>query len=288
MITEHSMPDIDLDLLRQWVGRERVSHDPMRPFPALALAAALDRTLAPGVGDVVPPGYQWLYFPEPVAASATAVDGHGLRGTFLPPVPLPRRMWAAGTSHFDRPLRFDRPATRRSFIRAVDGKSGTSGPLVFVTLDHEIVQDGHCCIREEQHLVYRDRPDRTVPMSAGPPAPHTADWSCSVTPDEVLLFRYSALTYNAHRIHYDRRYALEQELYPALVVHGPLLATLLLDLLRSKLDAASIASFEFRALRPAFDAQPLSLNGRRDAGCVQLWTADPLGTLCMSGTAMLG
>lgn len=185
----------------------------------------------------------------------------------------------------ERPLRLGTAATRRSVIRSVDAKSGKSGSLVFVTLDHEISQSGQLCLREEQNLVYREMPDGPAPLPPGEAAPTEADWSRSITPNPVLLFRYSALTYNSHRIHYDRHYAVEREFYPALVVHGPLLATLLLELAKANLADTSITAFQFRAVRPTFDTHPFTVNGRRDGTNLKLWSADHEGNLCMSATA---
>lgn len=281
------MSEIDLDLLRQCVGRERTLVDDLYPFPAQALANALDLSQPMKVGGVLPPTWQWLYFLDAPAASITGPDGHPKPGEFLPPTTLPRRMWAAGTMQIKRRLRLGTQATRRSVIRSVDAKSGKSGSLVFVTLDHEISQSGQLCLREEQNLVYRDMPTLPTPLPPGESAPSHADWSRTITPEPVLLFRYSALTYNSHRIHYDRHYAVEREFYPALVVQGPLLATLLLDLAKVTLGGASIHVFRYRAVRPTFDTHPFTLNGKRDGMSLRLWSADHEGNLCMSATATL-
>lgn len=281
------MSHIDLDHLRQWVGRERTTVDDLHPFPAQALANALDHSAPMTAGGVLPPSWQWLYFLDTPSASVTGRDGHPKLGEFLPPAPLPRRMWAAGAMQIERPLRLGTPATRRSVIRSVDAKSGKSGSLVFVTLDHEISQDGLLCLGEEQNLVYREMPSAPAPLPPGEAAPSDADWSRIVTPDPVLLFRYSALTYNSHRIHYDRHYAVDREFYPALVVHGPLLATLLLNLAKTNLDGASITAFQFRAVRPTFDTHPFTVNGKRDGQHLKLWSADHEGNLCVSATASL-
>jgi len=279
--------EIDLGVLRQWVGRERRVVDDLHPFPAQALGSALDHPSPLRAGDVLPPSWQWLYFLDTPSASITGPDGHPNPVELLPPAPLPRRMWAAGAMQIERPLHLGTPATRRSVIRSVDAKAGKSGPLIFVTLDHEISQGGALCLREEQNLVYRDVPSARAPLPPGEPPPTPAEWSRTVTPDPVLLFRYSALTYNSHRIHYDRPYAVEREFYPALVVHGPLLATLLLDLAKANLGGASIRSFQFRAVRPTFDTHPFTLHGNREGMGLKLWSADHQGHLCMSATATL-
>lgn len=281
------MSEIDLNVLRQWVGRERRLVDDLHPFRAQALGNALDHRSTLRAGDVLPPSWQWLYFLDAPSASITGPDGHPNLVEFLPPAPLPRRMWAAGAMQIERPLHLGTPATRRSVIRSVDAKSGKSGSLIFVTLDHEISQRGALCLREEQNLVYRDMPSERAPLPPGESETTPAEWSRTVTPDPVLLFRYSALTYNSHRIHYDRRYAVEHEFYPALVVHGPLLATLLLDLAMAHVGGASIRTFQFRAVRPTFDTHLFTLHGVREGTSLKLWSANHQGHLCMSATATL-
>ncbi|MFT4256923.1 MAG: MaoC family dehydratase N-terminal domain-containing protein [Pseudoxanthomonas sp.] len=279
------MSEIDIAHLQTWVGRERTVEDPMSPFPARALAAALDYAASPGRGDELPPAWQWLYFHDTPSASETGSDGHPKRGGFLPPVPLPRRMWAAGEFETERPMRLGRSAQRRSRIVAVDLKQGKSGALVFVTLEHEYSQDGSLRLRERQNLVYRDVADGPSPLPAGEPEPE-ARFRREIQVDPVMLFRYSALTYNGHRIHYDRDYAREEEFYPALVVHGPLLATLLLELVRGISPGSRVRRFGFRAARPSFDTQPIGVGGRLDGGDATLWSAQD-GALCMTATATL-
>lgn len=281
------MSKIDLDFLRTWVGRERTSTDALALFPAKALSAALDHDGIPAAGDPLPPAWQWLYFLDTPRASATGADGHPSLGGFLPPVPLPRRMWASGSMEIVQPLCVEHPAVRTSSIKSVDAKVGKTGSLIFITLEHHLSQQGKLCIREEQNLVYREQQARQAPPNAGEPAPTDAEWTCTVRPDPVLLFRYSALTYNGHRIHYDRPYAINQEFYPDLVVQGPLLATLLLDLLHKNLPDAGVAYFQFRALKPTLDSMPFSLNGKRSGDIVSLWVADSAGALCMSANARL-
>ena len=276
---------INADDLRQWIGRERIVQAALSPFPAQALAAALDRAEVPKAGDPLPPAWHWLYFLETPQASATGHDGHPKLGGFLPPVPLPRRMWAAARFDIVAPLVLGHTATRKTVIQSVETKTGRTGTLVFVTLNHELSQLGQLCIREEQNLVYREMPVAAVPLPPGEAAPLNADISRAVRPDPVLLFRYSALTYNGHRIHYDRPYAIEQEFYPGLVVHGPLLATLLLDLLREKWPEFNLVNYSFRVQRPAFDTMPFTLNGRREGDVVTLWITDHEGQLCLSSTA---
>jgi 3-methylfumaryl-CoA hydratase len=279
------MAMIDEAALQAWVGRQTTAEDALHPFAVQALAAALDRTDLPTTGDALPPSWHWLYFLDTPRACGTGGDGHAHSGAVLPPPPLPRRMWAAGAMHIEQPLRVGVPAQRRSMIRSIDVKKGRSGTLVFLNLDHELSQHGSLCIREEQNLVYREMASGPASELPGEPAP-TGQWTREIVPDPVLLFRYSALTYNGHRIHYDRPYAREREFYPDLVVQGPLLASLLLELCQAQLPRAPIRSFRFRALRPTFDSAPISLNGSRNGNEISLWSAQR-GQLCMSAAVTL-
>ena len=280
-------PAIDLAHLRGWVGREQVMTQVIDPFPAQALAGLLDRPTAPSDGDALPLPWHWLYFLDTPARAATGSDGHPLRGGFLPPVPLPRRMWAAGRLQVHAPLLIGRMAQKVSTVRSLDLKEGKTGPLVFVTVDHVVRQDGHTCITEEQSIVYRDAPTALAPLPLGESEPAVPAWVYALVPDTELLFRFSALTYNAHRIHYDRDYATQVEFYPALVVHGPLLATLLLDLMQREQPGAAINGFLFRAMRPVFDGQALRVCGTPTATGAELWTSDAEGFTCMKASAAI-
>jgi 3-methylfumaryl-CoA hydratase len=249
-----------------------------------ALAATLDiETDYPKARDVLPLLWHWLYFLPFPRQSELGPDGHAKRGGFLPPVELPRRMWAGGRVEFHHPLRVGEAITRTSRIVDVKFKEGRSGRLVFVLVRHEIGN----ALREEHDIVYRDHPRIEDPLPAPPIAPADAAWERVVDPGDVLLFRYSALTFNGHRIHYDRRYATEVEGYPGLVVHGPLIATLLVDLVRRNLPAAVVTRFEFRAVSPIFDTGSFSVCGKPDddGKSVRLWAKDPAGALAMTATA---
>ena len=276
---------------REWIGRAESRADDVTTTPIAALSATLDRDdPRPRAGDPLPPLWHWLYFLPLHRQSDLGPDGHAKRGGFLPPVPLPRRMWAGGRLAFHAPLRVGDPIERTSRIVDVTSKEGRSGPLVFVRVRHDIAGPHGAAIVEEHDIVYRDhlRPGEERPAaSRAPPDPA---WQRTITPDDVLLFRYSALTFNGHRIHYDRRYVTEVEGYPGLVVHGPLIATLLLDLLRRYRPDASIARFSFRASSPLFDTAPFTVCGRPadDGGTVSLWAANADGGLAMDATATLG
>ena len=278
---------VDIEHLRQWVGREQLVEQIIEPFAAVAMSGLLDRAAPPAVGDALPLPWHWLYFLETPARAVIGVDGHPQVGGFLPPVPLPRRMWAAGTLQCEASLRLGAVARKRSTVRSVDMKQGRSGPLVFVTVDHLLEQDGRTCIREEQNIVYREAATAPVPLPPGEKATKPAQWTAPLRPDPALLFRFSALTYNGHRIHYDRDYAVREEFYPALVVHGPLLATALLDLLVRVRPGAWVRSFAFRALRPAFDTDTLRLCAAAEGDAVGLWTEDSLGNIGMTARATL-
>ncbi|NRF67779.1 MaoC family dehydratase N-terminal domain-containing protein [Aquincola sp. S2] len=281
---------LDIDHLKQWIGRTESRDDIAAATPVQALSATLDRDdPVPQPGDPVPPCWHWLYFLPLHRQSEIGADGHPKRGGFLPPVLLPRRMWAGSRMAFHRPLCIGSPITRVSRIADVSGKQGRSGSLIFVRVRHEVSDDGGLVLTDEHDIVYRDNPKPGDPLPPAQAAPAEHEWIRTIQPDDVLLFRYSALTFNGHRIHYDRRYVTEVEGYPGLVVHGPLLATLLLDLLRRNLPEATVARFAFRALKPTFDTQAFDVCGRRadDGKTIHLWARHEDGALAMDATAHL-
>ncbi|MET0981965.1 MAG: MaoC family dehydratase N-terminal domain-containing protein [Telluria sp.] len=281
--------EFDAAHLQQWVGKTQVLHETVRPEVAAALAATLDEPDAPREGDPLPPLWHWTNFNAVVPWSQLGEDGHPKRGGFLPPVPLPRRMWAGGRFVFHAPVPIGAQVARTSTIASVSSKEGSTGRLVFVTVRHDITRDGELAITEEHDIVYRDLP---APGSAPPPpkaAPRDARWSRTIVPDPVLLFRYSALTFNGHRIHYDRTYVTEVEGYPGLIVHGPLIATLLVGLVRRELPDASLAQFRFRALAPLFDTEAFTVCGApsADGSTINLWAQNSRGELAMQAEAIL-
>jgi 3-methylfumaryl-CoA hydratase len=243
----------------------------------------------PEPGDALPPLWHWLYFLPVDRQSELGPDGHPHRGGFLPPVELPRRMWAGSRLEFHRPLRVGEAVTRTSRIQGVRLKEGKTGPLVFVEVRHEICGPQGAALTENHDIVYRERcrPSEatTKPLSA----PELCAWQRTIHPDDVMLFRYSALTFNGHRIHYDRRYAREVEGYPGLVVHGPLIATLLTDLLRRSLARTQVARIAFRATCPLFDTAPFVVCGQpnEDQKTVRLCAKNQEGQLAMDATATL-
>ena len=281
--------DLDLDLLKQWIGRSETHCDLIHAGAANAFAATLDLSAHYADGSALPCLWHWFYFWTVRPQAELGPDGHPQRGGFLPPVPLPRRMWAGGRLRFDGPLLVGAEASRTSRIVDVNAKTGKSGRLAFVTVAHEISSAGQVAVFEEHDIVYRDNPQPGAAAVVPTPAPVQSSWSRQIHPDPVLLFRYSALTFNGHRIHYDRSYVTQVEGYPGLIVHGPLIATLLMELLRAQLPARRVASFSFRAVGPLFDIESFSIHGQPDADglTVQLWAANARGDLAMQAEAIL-
>lgn len=274
-----------------WVGRTESSEEYISLTPMLAMAATLDDTSQDVAdGSPVPPLWHWCYFLPRAAQSSLNSDGHPPRGGFLPPIPYPRRMFAGSRLRFHRPLTIGQPARREGIIRNVQQKTGRSGALAFVTVGYTFSQAGETCIEEEQDIVYREPgPPAPVPEPAElPPVPAGA-WSRTITPTTTLLFRFSALTFNAHRIHYDRPYATSEEGYPGLVVHGPLTAMLLLQLVRQH-TSQPITGFRFRGQAPLFDLAPFRLVGTpaADGSQVELMAQAPDGKTALSASAELG
>jgi len=279
--------------LSAWIGRRETREDVIAPGPVERLAATLDWDAPPpGPGEALPPAWHWLYFLDAHRQSRLGPDGHGARGDFLPPVALPRRMWAGGRLAFRRPLEIGARARRVSEIVSITPKTGRGGALVFVTVRHSVVEIGAAigaapAIVEEHDIVYREAPRAGAPAPPPIEAPGAASWRREVEADAVLLFRYSALTFNGHRIHYDRAYATETEGYPGLVVHGPLIATLLLDLLRREGPGRAIAAFDYRARAPLFDTAPFVVRGMPGPGGEEalVWAEEEGGAVAMEGRA---
>lgn len=274
----------DLERLRDWVGRKDTRKDLVTAWPVQALAATIGaHDVSTDGGAAIPTGWHWLYFLEAKPASEIGTDGHPQKGGFLPPVPLPRRMWAGGRLEYLAPLAIGDTITRESEILSVEPKSGRTGTLVFVTVRQTIFAGSVKAVVEEQDIVYREAAKKGDPLPPGKQAPAGPQWSRSVMPDAVMLFRFSALTFNGHRIHYDRDYAIHEEHYPGLVVHGPLQATLLLDLCRRN-SRVPVKTFEYRAQYPMFAGTTFTVNGNADGSRAEVWTADSAGNYAMRGT----
>ncbi len=290
--TTRTLSPDELTHLQGWIGRSETLEDDLTIAPVRAMSATLDRDdPTPMRGDALPPMWHWLYFLPHHPQREIGPDGHAKRGGFLPPVPLPRRMWAGGRLHFNpsNPLTLGDSVTRHSVIESVTHKSGRTGDLVFVVVNHTISNARGMAVTEAHDIVYRAAALPTDPTPEPTVARTDADWRREITPDDVLLFRYSALTFNGHRIHYDRRYVTTVEGYPGLIVHGPLIATMLVDLVRRHASDQWISGFQFKAVRPTFDLNPFHINAKphADGRTIDVWANDHDGYLTMTGTVTL-
>jgi 3-methylfumaryl-CoA hydratase len=256
------------------------------------MSLTLDYDLRFEPGAVVPKLWHWLFFLPHVKASDTGKDGHPKTGGFIPALEgLDRRMWAGSRFWFHHDLKTGQPAEKRSVVKNVTLKQGQSGKLGFVLIGHRVFQEGRHVLTEEHDIVYKHAPTASVTVAsvnAGlKPPQKTAEWSETVRPNPVLLFRYSALTFNGHRIHYDRDYCREEFGFPGLAVHGPLIATLLIELVRKNLPSARITEYAFRLQAPIFDFQVFKVEGCRENDQVFLWTVNPDGFETMTAQAKL-
>lgn len=265
-----------------WVGRTSRTEAYLDPAQANRMAALLDRAPHFKVGDTLPPAWHWLYLHEVARASELGAEGHPKLGLFMPPVPLPRRMWAGGSLEFHAPLRLGTTVERTSTVQSIVPKHGRTGPLYFVSVEHSLRTGGEVCIIEQQTIVYRELARGTA-IAAAQPAPAGADYSRRYQFDSIALFRYSALTFNGHRIHYDADYCREVEGYPNLVVHAPLIATLLLDLYSEQ--GLALKRFRYRAQSPLFLPYGCTVNGSNREGGAKLWASDQAGGLAMEAEA---
>jgi 3-methylfumaryl-CoA hydratase len=288
-MTNHPPPEDPRMSNQHYIGRTESSTDTVWPPAIRGLAATLDipeAELAPH--GRLPPLAHWLLFQDWPPAHGLGEDGHPERGGFMPPVhDLPRRMWAGGRVRFHAPLFVGQPVSRTQTILKVDEKAGASGRLVFVTVGHRISGPDGLAIEEEQDIVYRSAEGAAVKPGEPAPAPPADAVSRVVDPNTVLLFRYSALTGNAHRIHYDLEFTTRREGYPGIVVHGPLQATWLADMVRRHTPGAGIATFDYRGRRPAFHQNRLTLLCWRNDRGLHLESRDHLGMVCMTAEATL-
>lgn len=277
---------LDMDHLRGWIGRTAESED----LVAARLVDEFETTLLPRLAPVgpgeAPLAIHWCLSPSAPPEAELGPDGHALRGGFLPPVPLPRRMWAGGEIELVSPLRAGDTVRRRSVIQDVRLKEGRSGALVFVAVGHDYETSRGTAIRERHDIVYRDLPAPGAPAPIPDAAPRESDLAWTVPATPVLLFRYSALTFNGHRIHYDHPYATGVEGYPGLVVHGPLQSTLLLNIV-AVLGGQAPARFRYRGVHPLIAGEPFEVAARRLAdGRIAAWTRDPAGRICMEAETL--
>lgn len=272
--------------LGQWIGKKESRRGIATAWPAAALAAVLDhRDPEPPIGSAIAPGGHWLYLLDTTPQAQLGPDGLPQRGGFLPPVGLPRRMWAGGRIEFRSAITIGSDIARESEVISVEEKQGKSGALVFVTVRHTISCDERVAVVEEHDIVYREAAKPGDAPAQGKPAPAKAAWQRQLIAGPVMLFRFSALIFNANRIHYDMDYCRENG-YPGLVVHGPLQTVLLLDLCRRH-ETRSVKRLEYRALHPIYHTERFTLNGELQAGGTraQLWTATAAGHYAMTATA---
>ena len=269
-----------------WIGRSETRSDVVTPGLVARFCATLDQ---PVTGEI-PQGLHWCLCLPDAPTSELGADGHPAKGGFLPPIPLPRRMWASSSVSFDHPLQLGEEITRVSTIASIEEKSGKSGDLVFVGIDHQTRVGDRVAISERQKIVYRQPAASAAPAApTGTSRPDLSvwDWQQDIMPSETMLFRYSALTFNSHRIHYDRPYAVEEEGYPGLVVQGPLMATMLLNLAARQLGGNKLSRFSFRGRAPAFANRALHLVGRREGENIILAVLGMDGEAIMTAEAAI-
>jgi 3-methylfumaryl-CoA hydratase len=278
---------IDLDHLRQWIGRTTEASDIVTAQLVKGLRATLFQEIGdPKPGDAAPFTSHWCLAPPVFPMSQLSQDGHPARGGFLPPVPLPRRMWAGGELEFRDALRVGDESKRASRISDVTMKIGSTGVLCFVSVEHEVTTPRGTAIRERQDIVYRDASSgQSAPQAKPAAAPPLAQHRESHMADPVLLFRYSALTFNGHRIHYDRDYVTEVEGYPGLIFHGPLQASFIVELAAKLRGGKPPRKFSYRGLQPLFEGSEFSINANETAAGMELWTANSAGQPTMKGVA---
>jgi 3-methylfumaryl-CoA hydratase len=277
----------ELEKLKDWIGQRESDVDYVTVPVIHRLSATLDREdPMPKPGDPLPIGWYTIFFPRVVRQSQVGADGHPQRGDFLPPVPLPRRMFAGRRVRFVADLRIGDEVRRESVIKDVTVKQGRTGQMVFVTVQTDISGPRGLAVTEEQDIVYRAEPDKNTPPPPAQPAPGKAVWKRTVTPDEVMLFRYSALTFNGHRIHYDNPYVTGTEGYPGLVMNGGLTTLLTLELARTH-GSAPLSYVASRNVRPLFVNRPITFCGEPapDNRTAKLWAQDDTGALALSADA---
>jgi 3-methylfumaryl-CoA hydratase len=276
---------LDIDHLRQWIGRSTEATDIVTAQLVMGLRATLFQEVGePQKGDAAPLTVHWCLAQPVFPMSMLGPDGHPTRGGFLPPVPLPRRMWAGGEIEFLQPLQVGDESTRISRIADVQVKTGSTGTLCFVSVEHSISSPRGTAIRERQDIVYREMTTtQAAPAKAPPP---TAQHRETHVSDPVLLFRYSALTFNGHRIHYDRDYVTKVEGYPGLIFHGPLQAALIIEMAAKLRGGKAPKKFTYRGLQPLFEGTEFSVNANDSGESMELWTANAVGQPTMKGTAV--
>ena len=278
---------LDIDRLKQWIGRTTEASDIVTAQLVKGLRATLFQEIGePKAGDAAPFTAHWCLAQPVFPMSQLGPDGHPTRGGFLPPVPLPRRMWAGGELEFVDALRVGDVARRSSRISDVTMKTGSTGVLCFVSVQHEVTTSRGLAIRERQDIVYRDvsGPAPAAPAKSPPPPPAAQHRETHVS-DPVLLFRYSALTFNGHRIHYDRDYVTKVEGYPGLIFHGPLQASFIVELAAKLHGGQAPKKLSYRGVQPLFEGSEFSINANPTDSGMELWIANAEGQPTMKGTA---
>jgi len=276
-----------MDQWDEYIGKSRESSECVNRKDLSGLASLLDYPLSDSVPvDILPPFAHWLNGNRHARQSELGEDGHPEKGSFLPDIQYPRRMWAGSRVRLLKNCEAGQTLLHREEIKSVQHKSGHSGDMVFVTLQHDYYCEEELVLQEEQDIVYRAANAAALPVpeakaEAEVLALHDYDWCRTIHPDPVLLFRYSAITFNGHRIHYDRDYARDIEHYPGLVVHGPLTATLLIDLYQRNNAGSRVSQFGFRGIRPLYDVCPFYIMGKKTTRGADLWAVDPEGRVAM-------
>jgi 3-methylfumaryl-CoA hydratase len=278
----------ELERLRDWIGRSELVEERAVARPIRALMALLDKPAEPKEGDPIGPLGHWCFFQPHAPASEIGPDGHPRRGGFMPPVPLPRRMFGGARTTYIKPLLIGERMRREGRITDVNIKGGRTGTLVICTVKYSFHGESGLAMEEEHDIIYRDNPPANASdgnVGKTNPAPNDHAWIQTITPDPVMLFRYSSATFNGHRIHYDRKYVTEVEGYPGLIVHGPLTATFLLELALAHNPGKALTAFSFQARAPLFDTAPFRVAGKPAASGAELWSITPQGTVGTVATA---
>ncbi len=282
----------NLQQLKEWIGRSETVEDMATARPVHLYAALRDLPDVPEPGDPIGPMGHWFFFKTIVPASKVGPDGHPQRGDFMPPVPLPRRMFGGARTTYHKDLRIGERMKKVQTITNVVIKEGRTGTLVICTVKNDFHGESGLAVVEEHDIVYRGNPPADAKDSGGNSgktnaAPADHKWIKQIKPDPVMLFRYSAATTNGHRIHYDRKYVTEVEGYPGLIVHGPLTAGLLLDVALDNNPGRKLAGFSFQARAPLFDTAPFKVAGKpeTDGKTIALWSITPEGNIGTLATA---
>ncbi len=279
----------ELARLAAHIGDRVVEEDAATAAPIRTMNAAFGRNAAaPGPGDAIPAGWHGVYFLPEIRSAGLSPDGAPLRSNIIPEMPLPRRMYAGARMRFHKPIRIGDALTRETELTGLTPKQGSTGQMAIVNVTSWISGPDGLAVEEERVTVFREE-TKPGAKNAAPAAlaesPADLAWRETVVPDEVMLFRYSALTFNSHRIHYDEPYATGVEGYPGLVVHGPLSQTYLVNFVKDKNPGRALVRFDMRARALLFVNQPIELVGRPGADCCEVWALTPQGGIAMSASA---